>query len=176
METVRITPLPAIIYTLILTKARCDSVANLHLTILHSSTASETAAACYHYLWHGTDYTTSGVYTYTTPNAVNCDSIISLHLTVNNAATSNQTLTACDSYIWNGSTYTTSGIIAITPVRLPAAIQPLSCHLTINHPPAAPSISVTVQTDCATPTGTIVVNSPDPNLTYTIDNGLFLCQ
>ena len=59
--------------------------------------------------WNGTTYTTSGVYTYSTTNAIGCDSTATLNLTINNSTATSTSITACDSYTWlaNGTTYTT---------------------------------------------------------------------
>ncbi|MNU80153.1 hypothetical protein D3C71_697760 [compost metagenome] len=64
--------------------AGCDSIITLNLTILNSSTGTETQTACGSFIWpiNGQTYTTSGLYTDTIPNAVSCDSIITLDLTI----------------------------------------------------------------------------------------------
>jgi hypothetical protein len=71
-----------------------------------------TATACDSYLWNGTTYTESGVYTGATTNCVT----ESLNLTINPSSTNTTAtvITACDSYSWNGTTYTASGIYTAT--------------------------------------------------------------
>jgi|GEM_PF-5204744 len=46
------------------------------------TTATITQTACGSYLWHGTTYTNSGVYTFDTLNAGGCDSLTTLNLTI----------------------------------------------------------------------------------------------
>ena len=62
----------------------CDSIVTLDLTVLHSSSGSETQTACGSYIWpiNGQTYTISGQYTDTISNAASCDSIITLDLTI----------------------------------------------------------------------------------------------
>jgi hypothetical protein len=81
----------------------------LNLTITPSSTNTTTITACGSYVWNGTTYTTSGVYTGTTTDCVT----ESLDLTITTGGTSNiTTISACGTYTWanNGQTYTTSGV------------------------------------------------------------------
>ena len=88
----------------------CDSTSTLNLTINGSTTSSITVTECDTYTWNGTTYTSSGVYTYSTTNAVGCDSTSTLNLTINPSTTSTSTVTDCDSYTWNGVAYTSSGV------------------------------------------------------------------
>jgi hypothetical protein len=70
--------------------AGCDSVATLNLTIRNSSSSSTSDAICaaaLPYVWNGSNYTATGVYTYVTPNAAGCDSTATLNLTVNTCTT-----------------------------------------------------------------------------------------
>jgi hypothetical protein len=71
-----------------------------------SSTNTTTATACDSYLWNGTTYYASGVYTGTTTNCVT----ESLDLTITPSSTNTTTATACGSYLWNGTTYYASGV------------------------------------------------------------------
>ncbi len=64
--------------------------------------------ACNSYLWNGTTYTSSGLYTNTTTN-INCSiHVDTLDLSISNSGTSSN-VTACDNYSWNGNSYTQSG-------------------------------------------------------------------
>ena len=92
----------------------CDSIANLHLTIIYS-TSFDTIVnnACNSFTWNDSTYFQSGTYTYLTTNAVGCDSTANLHLTVNYSSTGVDTQTHCDSYTWiDGNTYTSSNNVA----------------------------------------------------------------
>jgi hypothetical protein len=63
----------------------CDSVVNLDLTIIHSSTGMDSHTTCDSYTWiDGNTYTSStNTPTYTLTNASGCDSVVTLNLTVN---------------------------------------------------------------------------------------------
>ena len=89
----------------------CDSTVRLHLTIRHSTSGDTSASACDRFIWHGTDYTTSGTFTsqFSILNSQGCDSIVTLHLTIHPSTRSNQTVNAIASYTWHDSTYTLSG-------------------------------------------------------------------
>jgi hypothetical protein len=69
-------------------------------------TNTTTATACDSYVWNGTTYTQSGVYTGTTANCVTQ----SLDLTITPSSTNTTAAAACNSYTWNGTTYTQSGV------------------------------------------------------------------
>jgi len=61
----------------------CDSLVNLHITILRSDTAYYTATACEEYRWRDSLYTESGRYLHLEgANGVGCDSVAVLELTV----------------------------------------------------------------------------------------------
>ncbi len=48
-----------------------------------NNASSESQTACGNLVWNGTNYTTSGTYTYTTTNVSGCDSVVTLTLTIN---------------------------------------------------------------------------------------------
>ena len=100
------------------------NTATLNLTITPSSTNTTTITACDSYVWNGTTYTTSGVYTGTTTNCVT----ESLNLTITPSSTNTTPISACGSYTWNGTTYTTSGVYTGTTANCVTE----SLNLTIN--------------------------------------------
>jgi hypothetical protein len=62
----------------------------LNLTIRNSTASSTSDAICaaaLPYSWNGSNYTASGVYTFTSTNAAGCDSVATLNLTVNTCTT-----------------------------------------------------------------------------------------
>ena len=78
----------------------------IEISVNNSSINSTSQTACGSYLWNGTTYSTSGVYTGATTNCVT----ESLNLTINPSSTNSTSQSACGSYTWNGTTYTASGV------------------------------------------------------------------
>ena len=85
------------------------STKTLILTLNSSTTSSEDTTVCESYQWNGETYFSTGIYTYSTINALGCDSIVTLNLSVNNSLPTLESISACGSYEWNGETYTESG-------------------------------------------------------------------
>ena len=61
----------------------CDSIRNLNITILNSSSSLNSISECGDYIWNGTTYTQSGSYSFNTVNYLGCDSVAVLDLTIN---------------------------------------------------------------------------------------------
>ena len=106
----------------------------LNLTITPSTTNITTTAACGSYVWNGTSYSASGVYTGTTANCVTQ----SLDLTITPSSTNTTTASAVGTYTWsnNGQTYTSSGVYTGTTVNCVAqalnlTITPFSATLSL---------------------------------------------
>jgi len=78
----------------------------IEISVNSSSTNSTSQTACGSYLWNGTTYSTSGVYTGLTTNCVT----ESLNLTINPSSTNSTSQSACGSFTWNGTTYNASGV------------------------------------------------------------------
>ena len=119
-----------------LNSAGCMNTATLNLTINNSNSTSSSISACNSYTWsaNGLTYTTSGVYTYTSLNALGCTNTETLYLIINSSSTDiNASATACDSYTWNGSTYTTSGTFTNTAINAAGCINTATLHLTVNY-------------------------------------------
>ena len=71
-----------------------------------TSISTSTVAACDIYIWNGTTYSSSGVYTYLIANANGCDSTATLNLTINNDTTINNAITICQGEVYQiGSSY-----------------------------------------------------------------------
>lgn len=91
----------------------CDSLVTLNLTIVNSTSVTETASSCGDYVWaaNGQTYNATGIYTATFVNAAGCDSVVTLDLTINVATTSTETVTSCGAYTWSadGNTYSAGG-------------------------------------------------------------------
>ena len=66
------------ILLLLLIAAGCTLTETLVLTINSSTTSSATISSCDSYTWNNITYTSSGVYTFATTNAIGCDSTATL--------------------------------------------------------------------------------------------------
>ncbi|HRH03494.1 MAG TPA: SBBP repeat-containing protein [Bacteroidia bacterium] len=119
--------------------AGCDSVITINLTInTLSSSSSQTIAACNNFISPSGIYnwTSSGTYTDTIPNAAGCDSVITINLTINTlSSSSTQTITACNNYISPSGIYnwTSSGIYQDTILNSAACDSIITFNLTINN-------------------------------------------
>ncbi|MBR1923165.1 MAG: hypothetical protein IJ838_05395, partial [Paludibacteraceae bacterium] len=143
----------------------CDSICTLHLTINHPTTSDTTAVECTSFVWHGTEYTTSGDYDWTTTNVAGCDSTRTLHLTINHPTTSDTTAVECTSFTWHGTEYTSSGDYDWTTTNVAGCDSIRTLHLTINHS----TTSDTTAVECTSFTwhGTTYTSSGDYDWTTT---------
>ena len=96
----------------------------IEISVNSSSTNSTSQTACGSYLWNGTTYSTSGVYTGETVNCVT----ESLNLTITPSSTNSTSQSACGSYSWNGTTYSESGVY--TGVTANCVTESLSLTIT----------------------------------------------
>ena len=110
----------------------CSTVVTLNLTVNHSDSTFFSEVACSQYLWNGTPYTESGVYSQTFTNVAGCDSVATLTLTVNEQVEVTLDETACDSYDWNGVTYTQGGVYTLDTVTAMGCDSTVTLTLTIN--------------------------------------------
>ena len=78
----------------------CDSIVTLLLTINYGTHNAETESADESFTWHGTTYSTSGVYTYEYNNADGCASTDTLHLTINQGTQSTQEIALAAGTNW----------------------------------------------------------------------------
>ena len=103
----------------------CDSIVNLYLTVLNSSTSLTSISDCDQYSWNGNMYNQSGNYFFNTVNFSGCDSIAELALTINESPSVQITVSSPEiianvtggtnpiSYLWNTGETTSS----ITPLN-----------------------------------------------------------
>ncbi len=122
-------------YTL-MNVAGCDSLVNLDLTILNSSSSTDVKTECDSYTWiDGNAYTASNnTATFTIMNAAGCDSLVTLDLTILNSNSGTDPQTACNSYTWiDGNTYTANNNSAtFTLVNTSGCDSIVTLDLTIN--------------------------------------------
>ena len=91
----------------------CDSLVTLDLTIVNSTSGTDTKTECNSYTWiDGNTYTAnnnSATFNIVGGTANGCDSLVTLDLTIVNATSGTDTRTECNSYTWiDGNTYTAS--------------------------------------------------------------------
>jgi Secretion system C-terminal sorting domain/Domain of unknown function (DUF5122) beta-propeller len=98
----------------------CTSAMSNTVVITHgaNTTGNQSVMVCYTYTWaeNGMTYTTSGIYSHITTNALGCTHTEILNLTIDFGFPNYTTETACDAYTWaiNNTTYTTSGTYIVT--------------------------------------------------------------
>ncbi|MEN9401293.1 MAG: hypothetical protein RL632_2396, partial [Bacteroidota bacterium] len=147
----------------------CNSaVTPATVTVNQPTTSTTNVTACDTYTWNGNTYTTSGVYTYSTTNALGCDSTATLNLTVNYASASSTNITACDSYVWNGNTYNTSGTYAYLTTNAVGCDSTATLNLTINNS----STSSTNVTACVNYTWNGTTYNASGTYTYSTTNAV----
>src|SRR4030095_13071163 len=120
--------------------------------VVNATTASTTnVAVCSNqlpYIWNGTNYNASGVYTFTTTNSVGCDSVATLNLTINVISTSTTNVSVCSNqlpYNWNGTNYNTGGAYTFTTTNAAGCDSVATLNLTIK----STSTSTTNVTICS---------------------------
>src|SRR4029079_15930155 len=127
------------IYTFATTNAAgCDSIATLNLSINAITTSTTDVTVCpsqLPYSWNGTEYNTTGTYTFTTTNAAGCDSVATLNLSINSITTSTTDVSICPSqvpYSWNGTEYNTTGTYTFTTTNAAGCDSVATLNLSIN--------------------------------------------
>ena len=108
--------------------------------------SSTTRSECTSYVWNGTTYTASGVYTYSTTSGAGCDSVATLNLTIKNTTSSSSSASVCPSalpYSWNGGSYTASGVYTYVTTNAAGCDSTVTINLTVKSN-TANSVSATV--------------------------------
>ena len=114
----------------------CDSIITLNLTIINSTTGTDTQTACDTFTWiDGVNYTSSNsTATHTLTNSSGCDSTVTLNLLITNSSTGTDVLTSCDSLTWiDGITYFSNNTTAshVVPNNI-GCDSTIALDLTIN--------------------------------------------
>ena len=131
-----------------------------------NSDSTLTVSACDTYTSpSGKNWTTSGTYYDTIPNALHCDSLLTINLTINNSTTSTDVQTACGSYTWidNITYYSDNNSATHTLTNAVGCDSVVTLDLTINPNPVAPT-SVTA-------TNTTICSGENTTLSYTGGSG-----
>ncbi len=113
--------------------AGCDSVLNINLTILQSSSSSVSPSVCDAYTSpSGKIWQQTGVYSDTVKNAQGCDSIININLSILNSTTSTLSPSVCDAYSSpSGNIWTQSGVYADTVLNAAGCDSVVTINLTV---------------------------------------------
>lgn len=96
------------------TKYGCDSLVNIHLTVLPDLSSDTNIVACESFEYKGQTYWKDVVIedTLTSTSAFGCDSIVTMYVKINaKPATTDEEIILCEngSYEWNGQTITAAG-------------------------------------------------------------------
>jgi hypothetical protein len=100
-------------YNNLSTKAGCDSIRELKLSVNPTYSYSENKTICNGetFFWHGKNYNTQHLFYDSLLTKTGCDSIFELNLTVNPTfhITEQKSICKGESYVWRGKSYNTSG-------------------------------------------------------------------
>jgi hypothetical protein len=166
-----VTPTVSTIIGVYSTANGCSSdTLDIAITVNSPSSSSVSQTACDLYQWNGQTYTSSGVYTYTTQNAVGCDSVVTLNLTINNSSSFTDVHTACDLFTWiDGITYTSStNNPTFTLTNAAGCDSVITLNLTINY--SNTGTDVQVACDSFTWIDGVTYTSSTNTPTFTITN------
>jgi hypothetical protein len=141
----------------------CDSLVTLNLTILNSTTGTDTQTACNSFTWiDGNTYTSSNnaaTYNIVGGAANGCDSLVTLNLTILNSTTGTDTQTACNSFTWiDGNTYTASNTTA-TYTLVGGAVNGCDSLVTLN-------LTINSVADISTSTSGVTLTANNSGATY----------
>ena len=131
--TINVSPTQTTTYYCTVSNGISSCTDSVVVRVKQPSSSSQSVTSCNYYTWHGNTYTQSGVYTYSTLNAVGCDSVVTLNLTIAHPTSSTQTIAACNSYNLNGVVYYTNGVYVDTLVNASGCDSIVTINLTINH-------------------------------------------
>lgn len=143
----------------ILNSAGCDSIITIDLTVHYSSFSNISPVVCDSYTSPSGMYnwTSSGTYMDTIPNAMGCDSVVTIDLTVNTMSFDTIDVIGCGSYVSPSGNYTWS-IAGTYMDTIPNAVgcdSVITVHLTIGGATTA-SISPEACMSYTSPSGNYV--------------------
>jgi len=113
----------------------CDSVMTINVNILSSTASTIAPVVCDDYNSPSGNYnwTASGTYMDTIPNAAGCDSVITINLTVNQPTFDTIDVVECDSYSApDGAMYSVSGVYYAIIPNAAGCDSVITINLTIN--------------------------------------------
>ncbi|MCS3802336.1 putative IMPACT (imprinted ancient) family translation regulator, partial [Chitinophagaceae bacterium OAS944] len=119
-------------------RAGCDSIINLILTVNNALRDTTRATICTNqlpYRWNGTNINAAGTYRDTLTSRAGCDSIVNLILTVNNVLRDTTRATVCTNqlpYNWNGTNINAAGTYRDTLTSRAGCDSIINLILTVN--------------------------------------------
>ena len=110
-------------------------------------------------------------------NAANCDSIVTLNLTINKSDSTTVDSTICANALpltWNGQEFTEAGTKSVTLSTVNQCDSVVIMTLNVNALPDMSLLTVTNNTSCGEPNGSILVTvAGGADCTYSLNNGDF---
>ena len=122
----------------------CDSLYKLDLTVNHGWNSVLDTVVCDSYIWNGTTYTQSGVYTYAYISDSGCLNVDTLKLQIKKGWYNSYTVASCENYSWNNKTYILSGDYTHCYTNTAGCPSADTLHLTVN----SSSSSTLIVTEC----------------------------
>ena len=114
----------------------CASVDTLHLVLHYGTSVAVVDTACNYYDWHGTRYTSGGVYYYSYISADNCASVDTLRLVLHYGSDTVYVVSACEEYVWEANQshrYASSGVYLRQYTSGDGCASTDTLRLTVNH-------------------------------------------
>jgi len=154
----------------------CDSVVNMTLSLNDAYEINDERTVCptaLPYSWNGVTFNEAGTQSVTLTAVNGCDSVVNMTLLVftpTHTATSQEQCGG--TFIWNGTEYAESGDYTFSHEDGNGCIQVDTLHLVIHPLPETPILSVTDNTSCTEPNGSISIIAPTGDgLTYSLNGG-----
>ena len=154
----------------------CDSVVNMTLSVNDAYEINDERTICptaLPYIWNGVTFNEAGTQSVTLTAVNGCDSAVNMTLLVftpTHTATSQEQCGG--TFTWNGTEYAESGDYTFSHEDGNGCIQVDTLHLVIHPLPETPILSVTDNTSCTEPNGSISITSPTGDgLTYSLNGG-----
>jgi hypothetical protein len=114
----------------------CDSVITTNLTVLNTTTSTQTITTCDAYNSPGGSFiwTASGTYSAVIPNAAGCDSLMTINLTIIHSTDTTISVVACGNYVsTSGQNWTSSGTYLDVIPNAAGCDSNITVNLTINN-------------------------------------------
>ena len=154
----------------------CDSIVNMTLALNDAYEVNDERTVCptvLPYIWNGVTFTEAGSQSVTLTAANGCDSVVNMTLSVFSPTHTATSQEQCGgTFTWNGTEHAESGDYTFSHEDGNGCIQVDTLHLVIHPLPETPILSVTDNTSCTEPNGSISITAPTGDgLTYSLNGG-----